>query len=69
MSIKQEEEEVEVRFTIGLLLGFLAGLTIYRAPYYAGAMMDRVPPETPAGHSPKMRNWVNGEEVWPAYDH
>ena len=58
-----------MRVLIGFVFGMLAGLAIWRAPYYAGAMMDREPPETPEGHSPKMRNWVDGVEVWPAYDH
>lgn len=52
-----------MKFTLGFALGMLGGLAIWRAPYYAGAMMDRVPPETPEGHQPKMRTWHNGEEV------
>lgn len=58
-----------MRVFIGFVLGMLAGLAIWRAPYYAGAMMDNVPPETPEDWAPKMRTWHNGEEVWPDYDH
>lgn len=52
-----------MKFTLGLTVGVLAALALYRWPEYIGAMMDRVPPETPEGHQPKMRTWHNGEEV------
>lgn len=52
-----------MKLTIGLVLGFLAGLAIYRAPYYR---LFQDEPETPEGHTIKTRYWNGGVEVeWP----
>lgn len=51
-----------MRYLVTFAFGMLAGLAIWRAPYYAGAMMDRVAPETPQDWAPKVRTWHNGVE-------
>lgn len=49
-----------MKYAIAFAAGFLAGLAIYRVPTYT---IFKDVPQTPPGWEPKMRRWVNGEEV------
>lgn len=49
-----------MKYAITFAAGFLAGLAIYRAPVYT-VFKDK--PPTPHDWEPKMRRWINGEEV------
>lgn len=49
-----------MKFAIAFVAGFVTGLAIYRAPRYT--IFNDKPP-TPRDWKPRMRHWVNGEEV------
>lgn len=49
-----------MKYVITFALGVITGLALYRVPAYT-VFQDQ--PHTPTDWVPKMRRWVNGEEV------
>lgn len=49
-----------MKYVLAFALGVVTGFAIYRAPTYT---VFRDKPPTPHDWKPKMRRWVNGEEV------